>query len=424
MMKIKDIVYKSIQEVNEMPRFDLLEKPKKAKWYLQLLAWILSFPETYFVKAKINKVNMEGLKGPYIMLCNHNSFLDFKVATRAVFPRSSNYVVAIDGFINRENLLRNVGAIGKRKFVSETMVVKNIKYSLSNLKQICQLYPEARYSLIGTTSQLPSSLGKLIKYLNHPLVTLISHGHHLRQPVWNLHKRRVKTSTTMTYLLTKEEIKALSVDEINQRIVSAFQYDDYAYQVKKRIKIKYKNRAKGLHLILYKCPHCQNEFKMESDHNHLWCSHCHNVYEMDIYGQLSNQEGKTIFNHIPDWYEWQRQQVIMELTNHSYNLDIDVYVDSLPNSSGYYRLGKGRLRHNYDGFHLSLKQDDASLEIVKHPLENYGLHVEYNYFGKGHCISFSSVNDTYYIYPVDQSVSVTKIHFAVEELYKILSALK
>ena len=50
-MKISDVVHKSYNEVKEMPRFDLEKPPSKAKWYLQLLAWFLSFPETFQVKS-------------------------------------------------------------------------------------------------------------------------------------------------------------------------------------------------------------------------------------------------------------------------------------------------------------------------------------------------------------------------------------
>ncbi|HOO44568.1 MAG TPA: hypothetical protein PKU69_05795, partial [Bacillota bacterium] len=57
--------------------------------------------------------------------------------------------------------------------------------------------------------------------------------------------------------------------------------------------------------------------------------------------------------------------------------------------------------------------------VKKQVTENYSLHVEYDYFGRGDGISFSTAKDTYYIYPVDQSYSVTKFHFAVEELYKL-----
>ncbi|MFA6647785.1 MAG: hypothetical protein WCS32_04020, partial [Candidatus Izemoplasmatales bacterium] len=129
-MKISDVVFKTYEEVEKMERFDLKSMPKKAKWYLQVLAWGLSIPETFIRKVKITKVNMDKVKGPYVLICNHNSFFDFKVATRAFFPRRANYVVAVDGFINREKLMRNVGCIGKRKFVADPSIVKQLKHSL------------------------------------------------------------------------------------------------------------------------------------------------------------------------------------------------------------------------------------------------------------------------------------------------------
>lgn len=150
-MKITDIVEKSYKEVKEMPHFDLVSMPKKPRWALQLLAWTLALPETFAVKPNIKKVNMKDLNEPFVMLCNHNSFLDFKIATRAVFPRRSNYIVAVDGFISRESLMRNVGCFMKRKFVSDITLAKQVKHSVKENKVICQIYSEARYSLVGTS---------------------------------------------------------------------------------------------------------------------------------------------------------------------------------------------------------------------------------------------------------------------------------
>ncbi|XMB72906.1 1-acyl-sn-glycerol-3-phosphate acyltransferase [Mycoplasmatota bacterium WC30] len=414
-MKVDEIVYKSTDEVKNMKRFDMKCLPVKPKWYLQLLAWALAFPETFKVHPKIRKHNMKDLKGPYIMLCNHNSFLDFQIATRAVFPRRSSYIVAIDGFINREGLMRNVGCFMKRKFVSEIALVKQIKHSLVNNKNICQIYPEARYSLVGTTSMLPESLGKLVKLMKHPVTTLISHGHHLRQPFWNLKKRKIKTSTDLTQIITKEEISELSIEEINNRINKAFRYNDYEYQLKENIKIKEPFRAENLHKPLYLCPHCKTEFKMESKGNKIWCGDCKEEYEMDELGRLNNFKGKTIFSHIPDWFEWQRQQVKQEIIDGKYNVELEVEIDMLPNSTGFYRIGKGKLIHNKNGYRLLAE----NLNIEKPVISNFGIHIEYDYFGRGDGISFSTNEDTYYMYPINQKYSVTKFHFATEELYKL-----
>lgn len=417
-MKISDIEFRTLQEVQEMPRFDLKSMPKKPKWYLQVVAWLLSIPETFIRRVKIIKVNMKKVKGPYVLLCNHNSFFDFKVATRALFPRRANYVVAIDGFINREWLLRNVGCIGKRKFVSDPAIVKQLKHTLEVNKNIAVIYPEARYSLIGTTAILPESLGKLVKMFKYPVVTLISHGHHLHEPVWNLIKRKVPVKSVMTYLLTKEDLEEMSINDINARIKEAFYYNDYEYQVNNNIRIKGDNRAKNLHKILYRCPHCLTDFSMKSENNNLYCEKCNQNYYIDEYNRLNNTTGETIFNFIPDWFNWQREEVKKEIDAGSYNINIEVNIDALPNSTGYYRLGVGNLIHNSNGFKLEAKLQDQEFGLSKPVVSNYGVHVEYNYFGKGDCLSFSTNDDTYYLFPVDQNYSVTKFHFAAEELYK------
>jgi len=416
-MKISDVVYATLEEVNEMPRFDLSANPIKAKWYLQLLAWVLALPETFQVHSKIHKTNVKGLKPPYILLCNHNSFLDFKVATRAVFPHRSSYIVAVDGFINREGIMRNVGCFAKRKFVNDTRIIRPIRHSLDVNKDVCQIYPEARYSLVGTTSPLADSLGKLIKLAGHPVVMLLSHGHHLRQPFWNLAKRKLRTETQMTQILTKEDVKTMSYEEINQIVRKHFQYDDYRWQLDNQVQITYPDRAKGLHKPLYQCPNCLTEFQMRSDKNKIWCDACGDTHEMDTFGQLHNTKGETKFSHIPDWFEWIRSNVRREIEEGNYRVEMEVHVDSLPNNTGYYRLGVGTLTHDEQGFHLKGTWDHGTLDVQRPVSANFGCHIEYDYFGKGDCVSFSTSDDTYYLYPVDQTYSVTKFHFAAEELY-------
>jgi len=401
--------------MENIKRFDMEMKPKKEKFYLTPIAYLLSFPTIWKRHLKVNKVNMKGLKAPYILLCTHHAFIDFKVTTRAIFPNRATYVVAIDGFIKREKLLRNVGAICKRKFTNDPLLFRQIKFSLENIKQICAIYPEARYSLIGTTAILPDSLGKMVKVLKKPVVVLNMHGNYLTQPVWNLTMRNVPLKADMTQIITEEETKVLSVEEMNQRIQKAFQYDEYAWQKDNKIKIDYKHRAKGLHQVLYQCPSCKVEHKMQSDLHKIWCESCGKTYEMDVYGELKATTGTTEYPHIPNWYEFQRQEVRKQIKDQTYYFEDEVIIDSLPNSDGYIRLGKGKLIHDLNGFKL----EGPDLKLEKEPLSLYGLHIEYDYFGKGDCIDLSTLEDTYYIYPQTKKNVVTKLHFATEEIYKI-----
>ena len=105
-------------------RFDMARDPIRTRWYLKPITKLLSFPDMLAHRHVITRRGTEDLKPPFILLCNHNAFMDFKVATQVIFPRRANYVVAIDGFIGREWLLRNVGCICKRKFTSDTVLVR------------------------------------------------------------------------------------------------------------------------------------------------------------------------------------------------------------------------------------------------------------------------------------------------------------
>ena len=140
--------------------FDMKQPPMRTAWYLRPLTILLSVPGVLRHRTKIKKTRVGGLKPPYLLLCNHNAFFDFKVAMTAIFPHPANPIVAIDGFIGREQLLRRVGCICKRKFTSDLILIRQIKRVLEN-GDICMIYPEARYSLCGTTAVLPASLGRL-----------------------------------------------------------------------------------------------------------------------------------------------------------------------------------------------------------------------------------------------------------------------
>ena len=405
---------------DNMPRFDMKRPPVRTRWFLRPLTWLLSLPDVLAHGTKIRKINTENLKPPYVLLCNHNAFLDFKVATIATFPRRANYVVAIDGFIGRENLLRQVGCICKRKFTNDIQLVRQLRQVIQN-GDIAMIYPEARYSLCGTTAVLPDSLGKLCKLLKVPVVTLICHGHHVNSPFWNLHSRGVRpTEAELTQIFTAEELEQAAVDEINTRILEMFQYDDFAWQKERGIRTPYAGRAEGLHKVLYQCPSCGAEFRMSSSGSVLFCESCGKRWHMTEYGELEAEYGITEFSHIPDWYEWERANVRAEVEAGTYSSGIlHVHVDSLPNAKGFIRLGEGTMIHDMNGFTVrGTDADGEAFEMCKPVPSLYSCHIEYEYLGKfGDCVDLNTLEDTWYIYPHGRDFAVTKMALATEELY-------
>jgi len=360
------------------------------------------------------------LKPPYFLLCNHNAFIDFKVMTKAIFPKRANYVVAIDGFIGRGWLLRAVGCICNRKFVKSVNLVKNMIHAKNN-GDIVALFPEARYSLCGTTAILPKSLGKMVRMMNVPVVTLVMHGHHINSPYWNTGNRGVKpVESEMKLLFTQEETQSLSVDELNDKIVEAYQYDEYAWQKERRVRVKSKTRAEGLHKVLYQCAACKVEYKMSTKGAILNCDACGKSWEMSELGELGAVTGETEFSHIPDWYEWERSNVKKEIEEGTYSFKSKVRVESLPNDAKFIVFEeRAELTHDMDGFRLTGSYKGEPYDI-KWPVPSlYSCHIEYNYMGRGDCIDLNTNEDTLYLFPEEGSFSVTKISLATEELYNI-----
>ena len=353
---------------------------------------------------------------------NHNSYYDLMVLEKAILPNRCNYIVAIDGFIKREWLLRSIGGICKRKFTNDVNLLRQIRKVINN-GDIMVIYPEARYSLCGTKAIVPKSNAALAKAFKVPLVTLTTHGDHIVEPFYNPKRRKIKgLEATLECIATKEEVEKLSVDELDARLQKALEYDDYAWLKESGILLTDKDRAKGLHKVLYQCPHCRTEYEMSSEGTQIKCNHCGKTYEMDEHGELHALEGETEFPHIPDWYEWERNNVRKEVREGKYHFECPVRVDALPNAKGYIDLGMGTLVHDMNGFTLKGRYKDEDYEVTLLAKDHYSVHIEYEYLGKfGDCVDLNTLNDTFYVYPKCEKFSVTKMSLACEELYKYLN---
>jgi len=395
-----------------------IRQPLLFTWILGIGSRVMMLGKQY----KLEKINMDGLKPPYILLCSHNYFVDFYLQFIATFPHRSNTIATIDGYYRRPFLMEWLGCMCKRKFTTDVSLVRSVRKVLKDYGDILVMYPEARYSPIGTTAILPDSLAKLVKLNKVPVVCLVHRGNHLMTPFWNFRKpRKVPLHSTMTQVLTAEEVKEKSVEEIAAVLRQAMDYDDYRYQKEAGIRITEPHRAEGLHKVLYQCPHCLAESKMSSKGSELFCEACGKRWQLQEDGQLQALEGETEFPHIPDWFEWERSQVRKQLEEGTYRFEDEVEVYSLMEPWKFRKLGMGKLTHDPDnGLVVSGHYNGRDYQIVRPPLGMYGVHIEYDYcyLRPEDCIDISTDDDSLYCYPVKQNV-VTKLSFAVEEIYKM-----
>ena len=401
-------------------RYKTAKYPIRQPWYLTWLIWVLSKIMLMNKKHRVEKINMEGLKPPYLLLSNHMSFVDFELVALGTHPNKVNNVVNIDGYYLRPWLMEWIGAICTRKFTTDFHLVKSIKKVLSRGDILC-MYPEARYSPCGITSYLPDSLGALVRMNKVPVVVAIHHGNYLHSPFWNFRKKRkVPLYTTMTQILTAEQAATMSVDDINAALARAFEYDDYRYQKENNIKITEPFRAEGMHKILYQCPHCLTESKMASAGTELHCTACGKRWNLNEDGTLTALEGETEFSHVPDWFMWEREQVKAEIERGEYAFSDEVDVHSMPRCWRFEPLGKAILTHDPEnGFILQGHYRGQDYRIQRMPLQINSLHVEYDFphIKPFDCVDISTENDSFYCFPTKENV-VTKLAFATEIIYQ------
>lgn len=364
--------------------------------------------------------DMEGLeKEPCLVLMNHSSFIDLSIASKLLYPKPFHIICTSDGFVGKYGLMRNLGCIPTKKFVTDSRLVKDMLYSLKNLKSSVLMYPEASYSFDGTATPLPKSLGKCVKLLKVPVVMIRTYGAFAYDPLYNcLQKRKVDVSAKMYCILRPEQIEHMNETEINQVLADNFDFDNFKWQQENHVKITEPFRADGLNRVLYKCAACRAEGKMVGKGTTVKCEACGKEYELTEEGFLKALNSEvTEFEHIPDWYRWERECVKEELLSGEYCLDTPVDIIMMADYNAVYRVGSGRLIHNKEGFRLT--GCDGRLDYAQAPLSSYSLYADYYWYELGDMICIGSKDILYYCFPKGDSDVVAKTRLAAEELFKI-----
>ena len=417
---MKTVIRKSTYEkVAALPRTKH-RKPLRPLFLIQILIRLLSFYDLLPTKFTYDTHGMEkiGKKEPCLILMNHSSFIDLEIASKLFFPKRYGIVTTSDSFVGplMRWLMPLLGCIPTQNFVSDITMIRDMEYMLKEKKTSVLMYPEASYTFDGTATPLPRKMGVLLKKLGVPVVTVITQGAFARQPLYNcLKKRKVQVRADVTCLFTAEDLKTMTVAQLDEKLDEAFGFDNFRWQQENKVVIDEPYRADGLNRILYKCPHCGTEGKTEGKGIHWICHQCGAKYELTELGYLKAEDAK--FTHIPDWYRWQREQVRQELEDGTYRLDVDVKIAMMVNYDAIYMVGEGHLTHTVDGFHLT--GCDGKLDYTQGPLACYGLYSDYYWYEIDDMICIGNQDALYYCFPQGGGDVVAKTRLAAEELYKL-----
>ena len=154
-MKIhsKDLPY---DEVLKLPRLKH-KNPMMPQQWLAAIARLACEPTLRKIGFSYTTERME-LVGdqPCLILMNHSSFTDMKLAYGIFFPRKVGFVTSVDamsGILGK--FMRLLGCTPTHKFVADMSLFADIEYMLKKNKTSVIMYPEAGYSLDGCATTLP-----------------------------------------------------------------------------------------------------------------------------------------------------------------------------------------------------------------------------------------------------------------------------
>ena len=411
---VKELSYEKVLALKP----EKLRKPVKPGLFWRWLMRVLGkgeLAETNFTPRYIGMEKL-GVHEPCLILMNHSCFTDLLIAQTVFARRPMNIVCTSDGFVGKNWLMRHLGCIPTNKFVTDFVLVRNMKYALETLGTSILMYPEASYSFDGTATPLPATLGKCLKLFGVPVIMVRTYGAFARDPLYNnLQKRKVNISADIKYLLSPADIKNKSIDELNEILRQEFTFDNWKWQLDNKIKITEPFRADYLNRVLYKCRSCGCEGKMTGRGTTLTCGNCNTQWTLREDGQLEQNETKQL-SAVPDWFHWEREQVRSEITAGTYSLDTPVEIYMLVNTKAIYHVGQGKLIHNNNGFVLD--GCDGKLHYEQGPHASYSLYSDYYWYEIGDMICIGDMKTLYYCFPKQSGDIVAKARIATEELYK------
>ena len=113
-------------------------RPIKPNILFRTLIRVLSIPDLLATKFKYTTERMDEIgNSPCLILMNHSSFIDLKIAYKIFYPKPLSIVCTSDGFVGKSLLMKLIGCIPTTKFVTDLSLISNINYALNKIKITC-----------------------------------------------------------------------------------------------------------------------------------------------------------------------------------------------------------------------------------------------------------------------------------------------
>ncbi len=341
----------------------------------------------------VDAEKIKDMTGPYVALCNHGSFYDLYYVKR-LFEQTA---AASPSFVINKHLISHplirkpaskAGMITKKLFYPDVKVPVQIMRMLKKGYPVV-IFPEARLSADGRNYPIVDRSAAFYRRLKTDVVILKIRGAYFANPKWRKRFFRSDIYVSADRVITKDEIAAMTDDELNALIDDAIAFDESAEPVNT---YKRKNMAKGLENVLYRCIDCGALYTVQGVGNEFVCSAC---------GRRRRFNERYLFDDAPysigGYYGRIKELERKELPG--FRLETNVTVKVFHDTGRYMTRETGRCVLDETGFSYTSDKTSFTVGYDMLPALPFSVNAEFETYHDG---------DLYYFYPTENRRQVVR----------------
>lgn len=263
----------------------------------QTVSW---FVATFIFRRKFLRNEIKGKKGPFVVIANHQAAYDF-VNLIGATARPMSFVISKSFFSSLpiQGFLKKMGVIPKQQFQTTVGDLKGMKRVIEHGQPLV-IYPAGLMCEDGLSTPIPKATYKFIKWMDADVYVARTQGTYFVMPKWGKGFRPGKTTMDIYKLFDKEELKSLSLEQVQSKADGALLYDAYREQERLRVPYKHNRDIRGLENVLYVCPCCGKEFTIRCEgEDTLRCEACGFTAVSDDLGFLKT--APEAYRYVSDW---------------------------------------------------------------------------------------------------------------------------
>ena len=348
-------------------------------------------------RLRIDDRLLRELRGPYILLANHESFEDFYYISRMAHPRRPSYLVN-EYYCTRpilKPMAKRGGILSKKLFTPDMAAPLGILRTIRRGYPVV-IFPEGRLSPDGRSNPIVESGAALYRRLKAALVLVRIDGAYYAHPKWRKKTYPSEIRLSVRRVLYPEELAGLTDAQLDELIRTEL-YHDAAYGSGT---FPQKDKAVGLEGLLYRCADCGALYRTEGVGNDFLCHACGSRRRLDEHYRFTDPPGT-----IGSYYDAIRRMEEKELDTLSLRADVRTKIFGA--DGGPVRREKGTCTLDTKAFRYRSESEDFEIPVEKLPALAFSCGKEFELYHAG---------ELHYFYPLENPAQAARWALAVDRM--------